>query len=136
MQHLYSCTPDKFEVLDEFLKSCDRKKVLIYRKFIDSDEQLKKRYPDIKILSIQSHAYGLNLQDYNVIIGWDKVWDYALENQRDARIIRTGQQDDCRIVSMTGRCNLEDLMKTNVAKKGALLKYFKEHGFTQLIEKL
>jgi SNF2 family DNA or RNA helicase len=136
MQHLYCNTEEKFDVLGTFLKDADRSKVIIYRKFIDSETELKKRFPDIKICSIQSHAYGLNLQDYDTIIGWDKVWDYALVKQRDHRIFRTGQKNDCRFVSMTGNVNLESLMDSNIDKKGKLLSYFKSHGFKKLAEKL
>lgn len=136
MQHLYCCTHDKFTVLDKILKDTDRSKVLIFRKFVESETQLKKRYPDVKILSIQSHCYGLNLQDYNTIIGWDKVWDYALIQQRDHRIYRTGQTETCRFIDLTGNVNLEELMNANIAKKGKLLKYFKEKGFKELMEQL
>lgn len=136
MQHLYCNTEEKFEVLGTFLKDADKSKVIIYRKFIDSETELKKRFPDIKICSIQSHAYGLNLQDYDTIIGWDKVWDYALVKQRDHRIFRTGQKNDCRFVSMTGNVNLESLMDSNIDKKGKLLSYFKSHGFKKLAEQL
>ena len=136
MQHLYCNTEEKFEVLGTFLKDADKSKVIIYRKFIDSETELKKRFPDIKICSIQSHAYGLNLQEYDTIIGWDKVWDYALVKQRDHRIFRTGQKNDCRFVSMTGNVNLESLMDSNIDKKGKLLSYFKSHGFKKLAEQL
>lgn len=136
MQHLYCCTPDKFTVLDKILESHDREKVLIYRKYIDSEEALKKKYPDIKVLSIQSHAYGLNLQDYNVIIGWDKVWDYALLDQRDHRVYRTGQTETCYFYDLSGNVNLESLMNENITKKGKLLKYFKQKGWKELMERL
>lgn len=134
MQHVYCCTAEKFEALDRILKDCDRSKVLIYRKFVESEIELTKRYPDIQVLSIQSHAYGLNKQEYNTIIGWDKVWDYALLDQRDHRVYRTGQTQDCRFIDLTGDVGLEDMMNKNVAKKGEILKYFKQHGFEKLME--
>lgn len=136
MQHLYCCTADKFTVLDNILKDTDSSKVIIYRKFVESEYQLKKRYPNLLILSIQSHCYGLNLQSYNTIIGWDKVWDYALLDQRDHRIYRTGQQEGCTFIDMTGNVKLEALMNQNVEKKGRLLKYFKQHGYKELMEML
>lgn len=136
MQHLYCCTPSKFEVLDAFLKGVDRSKVLIYRKFLESDNQLKERYPDIRTLSIQSHAYGLNLQDYNIIVKWDKVWDYALVNQMEHRIFRTGQSQDCQFVDMSGNVGLENMMAQNVEKKGKLLEYFKNKGWELIKEQL
>ena len=136
MQHLYCATEDKFTVLDEFLKTTDPSKVLIYRKFIESETELKKRYPTIPILSIQSHSMSLNMQQYNCIIKWDKTWDYAQINQLEHRIFRTGQTETCKFVDLTGNCNLEGLMNQNVEKKGKLLHYFKQKGYKELMAKL
>lgn len=135
MQHGYCVTADKFTVLDAFLKTCDRSKVLIYRKFIDSETELKKRYPDIPILSIQSDSQSLNLQAYDTIIKWDHTWDYLLIDQLFPRIARTGQESKvCRMVSMTGDVNLDGLMEKNNEKKGAMLKYFKQKGKSIIYE--
>ncbi len=129
MQHGYCVTDDKFDVLDAFLKTCDRKKVLIYRKFIESETALKKRYPDIPVLSIQSDSQSLNLQAYDTIIKWDHTWDYLLIDQLFPRVVRTGQTSDvCRMVSMTGDVNLEALMEQNNERKGGMLTYFKQKG--------
>lgn len=136
MQHLYCCTEDKFNVLDEFLKTTDPTKVLIYRKFIESETELKKRYPNIPILSIQRHSMSLNMQQYNCIVKWDKTWDYAQINQLEHRIFRTGQTETCKFVDLSGNCNLESLMNQNVDKKGKLLHYFKQKGYKELMEKL
>ncbi len=136
MQHLYCCTEDKFEMLDAYLKTVDTSKVIIYCKFIESKEALKKRYPTIPVLSIQSHAMSLNMQQYNITIYWDKTWDYALEDQSEHRTFRTGQTETCTFVKMTGNCNLEDLMNANIAKKGALLTYFKEKGYKEIMKQL
>ena len=136
MQHLYCCTEDKFEVLNKILENCDRKKVLIYRKFIESETELKKRYPDIPVMSIQSHSYSLNLQEYNTIVKWDKTWDYACIDQLEHRIYRTGQTETCKFYDLTGDANLECLMNANIEKKGALLQYFKEKGYKEIMKQL
>lgn len=136
MQHGYCCTDDKFAMLDEFLKTTDPAKVLIYRKFVESETELKKRYPNIPILSIQSHSMSLNMQQYNTIVKWDKTWDYAQLDQLEHRIFRTGQTEACKFVDLTGNCNLESLMNENVSKKGKLLHYFKAKGYQELMEKL
>ena len=136
MQHLYCCTEDKFDVLNKILENCDRKKVLIYRKFVESETELKKRYPDIPILSIQGHSYSLNLQEYNTIVKWDKTWDYACINQLEHRIYRTGQTETCKFYDLTGDTNLEGLMNTNIEKKGELLKYFKVKGYKEIMKQL
>lgn len=136
MQHLYCTTEDKFLVFDEFLKTVDRTKVIIYRKFVDSEIELKKHYPDIPIMSIQSHSMSLNMQQYNITVYWDKTWDYAVIDQSQHRTYRTGQQETCRFVQMCGNVNLENLMQENNVKKGKLLRYFKRKGYKELMEKL
>ena len=129
MQHVYCVTKGKFAILDEFLKTCNRKKVLIYRKFIESEVQLKKHYPDIPILSIQTDSQSLNLQAYDTIIKWDHTWDYLLIDQLFPRIVRTGQESNiCRMVSLTGDVNLDGLMEKNNERKGGMLQYFKQKG--------
>ena len=137
MQHGYCVTKDKFVVLDAFLKTCDRSKVLLYRKFIESEIELKKRYPDMPVFSIQSHSQSLNLQNYDTIIKWDHTWDYLIVDQLFPRIARTGQMSSvCRMVSLTGDVNLEGLMEANNEKKGGMLKYFKQKGYKEAAKQL
>jgi SNF2 family DNA or RNA helicase len=125
MQHIYSLSSEKFEIVDRILKSTDPGKVLIFRKYLDSDAELKKRYPKIKVLSLQSQSLGLNLQDYHTIIIWDKMWDYALIKQMEHRIYRTGQKETCRFINLNGNVNLDRLILANLEKKCDLLEYFK-----------
>lgn len=136
MQHLYTNSSEKFEILDRFLKENDRNKVLIYRKYLDAEQELKKRYPDVRVLSIQSEAFGLNLQTYDTIILWDKVWDYALVKQMEHRIWRTGQTNQCRFVNLNGNVGLEKLMIDNIDKKMNLLDYFKNKALKEAIKEL
>lgn len=136
MQHGYCISDDKFAVLDQYLNGKNRRKVLIYRKFVESETRLKLRYPGIPILSIQSHAQGLNLQDYNTIILWDKTWDYGLIDQVFPRIFRTGQKDNCTFVDLTGDLPLDAMMQKNVINKGSLLMAFKERGYKKIMEEL
>lgn len=132
LQHNYSCSPEKFEVVNKLLKENDRKKVLIYARYIDTQEELKRKFPDVMVLSWQKHAFGLNLQQYNRIIFFDKVWDYALRDQAEHRVYRVGQEDDCLFYDLTGNVGLEDLMNNNIARKGDLLKYFKKKSVEEL----
>lgn len=136
MQNGYCCTDDKFKVLDEYLKTVDRSKVLIYRYYKESELELKSRYSDIPILSIQSHSMSLNMQQYNITILWDRTWDYALIEQLEHRTYRTGQKANCTYVSMKANTNLDSLMSENVAKKGRLLEYFKQKGYKQTTQQL
>lgn len=125
MQHIYSLSSEKFTLVDKVLAGTDPGKVLIFRKYLDSDAALRKRYPNVAIKSIQSESLGLNLQDYHTIIIWDKVWDYALVKQMEHRIYRTGQKETCRFINLNGNVNLERLIISNLLKKCDLLEYFK-----------
>lgn len=137
MQHLYSCSSEKFMILDRFLKENDPAKVLVFRKYLDADAELKKRYPDLRILSIQSDSLGQNLQQYDTIVIWDKVWDYALVKQMEHRILRTGQKSkECRFVNLNGNVNLEKLISDNLLKKCELLEYFKTKALKEAIREL
>lgn len=132
LQHNYSLSPEKFEIVNRLLSVNDKSKVAIVAKYIDTQEELKKAYPDIRILSWQKNSFSLNLQQYNILIKWDKHWDYALHDQIEHRIYRIGQQEDCRIFKLTGNVGLENLMDANVDKKAKLLNYFKIKSIEEL----
>jgi SNF2 family DNA or RNA helicase len=82
-------------------------------------------YPNVMILSYQKHALGLNLQQYNTTIYFDKVWDYALRTQSINRTYRMGQSFDCEYYDLTGDVGLENLIDKNIAKKIGMVEYFK-----------
>ncbi|MCD4681143.1 MAG: hypothetical protein K8S00_12230 [Bacteroidales bacterium] len=132
LQHNYSCSPEKFEITRRILSRHDKSKILICVKYIDTREKLSKAFPGIRIISWQKNAFALNLQDYNIMIKWDKHWDYALHDQLMHRIYRHGQQHDCIVYDFCGNVGLEDMMKENVDKKGALLKAFKNKTIEEL----
>ena len=136
MQHLYTNSSEKFEILDNFLKRNDPTKILIFRKYTAAQDELSKRYPNLKILSLQSESFGLNLQEYDTIIIWDKVWDYALIKQMEHRIFRTGQKNLCRFINLNGNVGLEELIQKNIAKKCSLLEYFKTKALKEAIKEL
>lgn len=132
MQHLYSCTEDKFFVVDQILKENDPSKCVIFTKYIDSFEACKKRFPNVTVLSIQRHSFGLNLQRFNRSIIWDKTWDYALIDQMEHRTYRTGQQEDCIYYHLTGDVNLEHIINKCLEKKSDLLEYLKNKSMSEL----
>lgn len=132
LQHFYSLSPDKLAVVRELLQQIDHRSVLIMCRFISTQEYLRKLFPDVPVLSWQKHAYGLNLQEYNRIIFFDKVWDYALRDQAEHRVYRTGQKQDCTFYDLTGNVGLEDMMNRNIMRKGLLLKYFKKRSVEEL----
>jgi SNF2 family DNA or RNA helicase len=136
MQHLYSCTADKFDVVDKIIKENDPAKCIIFTKYIDSFDACKARWPDVKVLSIQKHSFGLNLQAYNRSIIWDKTWDFALIDQMEHRTYRTGQNVDCIYYHLTGNANLEDLINRCINKKIDMLQYFKNRSITELRKEL
>lgn len=66
------------------------------------------------------------MQDYNVTIYFDKVWDYALLTQSTRRTYRTGQERDCLYYDLTGNVGLESLIDRNISKKVTMSEYFKK----------
>lgn len=136
MQHNYSLSPEKFEIVDMLLYEVDKSKVLIYAKYIDTQEALKKHYKDVKIMSWGKHSYGLNLQDYHTMIAWDKTWDYAQRDQAEHRTYRTGQVEDCTYYDLTANCGLDQMINENVGKKRGLLEAFKTKSVERLKKEL
>lgn len=125
MQNGYTNSEEKYQFLDQFLRENNPKKVLIFRKYLSADTELRKRHPKLRVLSIQSESMGLNLQDYDTIIVWDKTWDYALIKQMRHRIWRTGQKNTCRFINLNGNVGLEKLIIKSNDKKKTLLETFK-----------
>jgi len=125
MQHLYNLAEMKFTCVDEVIKKHGKENVIIYCKFIDSQIECKKRYPEIPVMSIQSESLSLNLQARHVTIEFDKTWDFWKVDQYKFRTYRTGQQNDCYYYYLDGNVPLEDLMKKNNDKKMNQLNYFK-----------
>lgn len=125
MQHAYTNSESKYQFLNVFLRENDIDKVLVFRKYLSADAELKKRFPRLRVLSIQSESMGLNLQDYDTIILWDKSWDQALINQMEHRIWRIGQTNKCRFINLNGNVGLEQLIQKSIDKKQTLLHTFK-----------
>lgn len=137
LQHMYCCTEEKFELLKKFFTENDPAKTIIACKFIASTLEVTKRYPDVKVLSYGKHAYGLNLQEYDTVIFFDKTWDYAQREQFEHRIFRLGQQSKvCRFFDFTGNVGLESLINKNIDKKQSLLEYFKNKSIEEIKKEL
>lgn len=136
MQHSYSTTEDKFEKTREILKDLDRSKVIIACKFISAQEAVKKEFPEVEVLSFGKHIFGLNKQEYNHTIFWDKTFDYMQLVQLKRRTYRTGQQNDCYFYHLTGDVGLEEMIDKNISKKKSILEYFKTVGNAQIKKEL
>lgn len=136
MQHAYCCSPGKIEAVHNLLKEIPEDSTLIFCKYIDSRELCEMEFPKAKVLSYQKEAFGLNLQEYNNTIYFDKVWDYALRTQSTRRTYRVGQEYDCHYYDLTGDVGLESLIDRNISKKISMTEYFKKVTKDQLIKDL
>lgn len=128
LQHLYSTTKDKFTICDNLFKSIPQNKTIIYCKYVTSREECQKRYPKALVLSYQKNSLGLNLQDYNHTIYFDKNWDYGYREHSKARTFRTGQTEICRYYDLTGDAGLESLINQNIMKKNKMVSTFKNRS--------
>jgi hypothetical protein len=133
MQHGYCCTDEKFELLERLFKSIPQKETIIACKFIRSQEECRKRFPQATVLSLQKEAMSLNLQHCNNLVFFDKTWDWALVDQMKHRIWRTGQTRDCRFYNLNGNVGLEKLMQQNNDKKEGLLRYLKVKALKEVL---
>ena len=138
MQHTYCCTESKLEQVRRILseEDVDPKRTIIFCKFIKSRELCERLFPESLVLSYQKDSLGLNLQEYNVTIYFDKVWDYALRTQSTRRTFRTGQERDCLYFDLTGDVGLERLIDRNIDKKVTMSEYFKKATKEQLQQDL
>ena len=125
MQHSYCLAEEKFRQLECIIERVGKRRVIIFCKFIKSVHEIQSRFPGVRVLTYQKHALGLNLQEYNHTVFFDKKWDYACILQAEQRTYRTGQKEDCYYYNFTGRIKLEELISRNNNKKITMLDYFK-----------
>lgn len=121
MQQAYCDEPSKFMIVSKYVDE----KTIIFCKFIKSKEQLQDLYPQTKILTYGTGSLGLNLQEYNKIIFFDKTFNYAQKEQSERRIYRMGQNYDCTFIELTGDVGLEKVIDRNIGNKTSLLDAFK-----------
>lgn len=133
MQHTYSCSPQKIDMVKDILKDEDPAKTIIFCKYIDSAELCKKMFPGCLVLTFMKDSMGLNLQQYNCTIYFDKTWDYATMTQSERRTFRTGQDSDCVYYNLTACIGLDHLIDGNISKKISMAEYFK-HATKQDLE--
>ena len=110
--------------------------VLIYCKYITSAEECIKQFPQTTVLTYGKHSLGLNLQNYNTTIYFDKTWDYAQRLQAGRRTFRTGQNNDCFYYDLTGDVGLERMINENIEKKQDLLACFKQKSIEEIKKEL
>lgn len=124
LQHNYSLSDEKLQLVSEVLKN--NPETIIVAKFVDTQNELKRRFPKARVLSWQKHSTGLNLQSFNEMVLFDQHWDYGLFDQIIKRIYRTGQQHNCLVRRLIGDVGLESMMYNNVDKKDDFLNEFKK----------
>lgn len=134
MQHIYSCSEEKFIACGIIVNKHGANSVIIFCKFVDSREECKKRFPNVIVLSIQSDSMSINMQSKYVTIEFDKTWDFGVVDQYQHRTYRIGQENDCYYYYLEANTNLDKLIKKNNAKKFDELMYFKTIAKTELKE--
>ena len=111
-------------------------KTIIFCKYIATREFCEKEFPNYLVLSLQKSSFGLNLQEYNNIIYFDKVWDYGLIEQSKKRIYRMGQDKDCNYYFITSNLGLDKLIDKSISNKMGVADYFKKSNIRELIKEL
>ncbi|MNX97069.1 hypothetical protein D3C86_1294180 [compost metagenome] len=129
MQHEYCVTPEKFEIVNNWLKEYPEEKTIIYCKYIISKEECKARYPKAVVLNYKSDSHGHNLQDRPYMIYFDGTFDWGDVSQSSARNYRTGQEEDCRYLNLIGDVNLEEIILKNNQKKELISNKFKAKNY-------
>ena len=141
LQHSYAASLNKKEELRTLLKNLKNegvptKKIIIFYKYLVEEEILKSEFSEYTLLSLQKHTFGLNLQSSNIIIFYNLSWDYALMDQAESRIYRTGQKEDCRIFYLISTFGLDEMIQNNLKKKEDFLWELKQKTIQEIEEKL
>ena len=88
------------------------------------------------ILTYGKHSFGLNLQDKNVTVYFDKTFDYAQRIQSGYRTYRMGQNKNCIYYDLTGNVGLESVIDKSINKKMSMSEYFKSKSINEIIKEL
>lgn len=136
MQLAYTIDEGKMEAVSRLLQDLPQDETIIFCRFIVAQEECRKRWPRVTVLSMQKESLGLNLQAYRHTIFFDRVWDYALLLQASRRTYRTGQEQDCHYYELTGNVGLEHMMAENIKKKVSMSEYLKKITKEELYERL
>lgn len=131
LQHSYSCARNKWSLLDEYMTD----KTIVFCKHIDCRDEVQRRYPRAKVMTYGKGSFGLNLQNYNRIIYFEKTFDYSFREQSEGRIYRNGQKLDCEYYDLTGDIGLEEMIDRCIGCKEGLVQHFKKQG-KKAIDKL
>ena len=136
MQMAYAQDEDKIRAVKSILEDRMPETTIIFCRYVESVKTCKENFPDCAVLSMQKESLGLNLQQYDTTIYFDKVWDYALYIQSTRRTFRTGQEKDCHYYELTGDVGLESMIDRNISKKVSMSEYLKKITIEQLRKEL
>lgn len=136
LQHSYCLAENKLSVLEKLIYKLDSAKIIIFCKYKKSAEYLKEKYTNIEVLTYGKHSFGLNKQDKNIIIYFDKTFDYAQRIQSEFRIFRTGQKDNCTYYDITSNSKLDKMINENIENKISMAQMFKKISTKKEIEEI
>ncbi|AEW85887.1 hypothetical protein FCOL_05310 [Flavobacterium columnare ATCC 49512] len=133
MQHEYSCTNEKTDIVSDWFKTYPEEKAIIYCNYIVSAELCRELYPKALVLNYNS-SFGHNLQDRPFTVYFDQTFDWGKIVQSSARNYRTGQENDCRYLRLVANVGLGKLYLDNNFKKLGLSEYLKKISKEKLKE--
>lgn len=136
MQMAYATDELKMEALRQLMAMLPHGETIIFCRYIKSQEECRRTFPQAAVLSMQKESLGLNLQAYRHTIFFDRVWDYALLLQASRRTYRTGQEQNCHYYELTGNVGLEHMMAENIKKKVTMSEYLKRVTKEELYDSL
>lgn len=131
MQMSYTLDSGKIKCIDKLLKD-NPEPTILFCKYVKTQDYLKERYPQCKVLTYGKGTFGLNLQAYKNMIFVDKTWDYAQLEQAQRRIYRIGQENDVKFFYLTGDVGLEKMIDKCIQKKTSILDEFKKSSKEEL----
>lgn len=131
MQMSYTLDSGKIKCIDKLLKD-NPEPTILFCKYVKTQDYLKERYPQCKVLTYGKGTFGLNLQAYKNMIFVDKTWDYAQLEQAQRRIYRIGQENNVKFFYLTGDVGLEKMIDKCIRKKTSILDEFKKSSKEEL----
>lgn len=136
LQMSYMTDSEKINAVKRIFKDIPQEKTIIFCRFIESADVCRKKFPKATVLSYQKEAFGLNMQDYNYTIYFDKCWDLSLRVQSGRRTFRTGQLNDCYYYDLTANLGLDRLIDENIERKIGMSEYFKKVNIEEISKAL
>lgn len=140
----------KLEELHQIIqKECEGKKTMVFCCYKKIHPILKTTYPNADFISADNKynptadlvfttdcfAYGMNLQDYEVLINLDIPWNPALLKQRIGRIVRIGQKKTPIIYNLIIEKTIDEYIIGKLNKKLNLIDQLQDFKVIDYIKK-